>query len=79
MTNKYFYLGDNQIGLEGMDWLKLNEWKKLKDVWADPLPQISIMPLIAYTWNSEKNIIYYTKNKYTFNEMKRIQKSKLDK
>jgi hypothetical protein len=48
----------------------------LKGIWADPLPNISIMPFIA--WNSKNYIHYYTKNEYILNEMKRIQKSKLD-
>jgi hypothetical protein len=34
----------------------------LKGIWAYPLPNISIMPLIAYNWNSEKYIKNYTKN-----------------
>jgi hypothetical protein len=69
ISSKYFYLGNNGIGVEGMDWLHLNEWNMLKDVWAYPLPNISIMPFVAYTWNSYKNIKDYTKNKYILNEM----------
>jgi hypothetical protein len=49
ICNKYFYLGNNGIGLEGKDWLELNEWKMLKWIWAYPLPNISIIPLIANT------------------------------
>jgi hypothetical protein len=67
--NKYFYLDYNEIGVEGMDWANLNEWRMLKLIWADPLPNISIMPLIAYTWDSEKYIGNYTKNVYIRNEM----------
>ncbi len=62
-----------------MDWANLNEWRMLKLIWADPLPNISIMPLIAYTWDSEKYIGNYTKNVYIRNEMQRIKKSKYDK
>jgi hypothetical protein len=69
ISNKYFYLGNNGIGLEGINWLQLNEWKMLKWISAHPLPNISIMPLIAYTWNSKKDIHFYTKNKYMINEM----------
>jgi hypothetical protein len=32
----------------------------LKDIYADPLPNISIMPLITYTWKSKKDIYFYT-------------------
>jgi hypothetical protein len=69
INNKYFYLGNNKIGVEGMDWLQINEWKMLTYIWANPLPYISIMPSIAYTWNSEKYIKNYTKNEYILNEM----------
>jgi hypothetical protein len=34
------------------------------------------MPLIAYTWNSYKNIHDYTKNQYILKEMKKIMESK---
>ncbi len=27
--NKYFYLANNQVGVEGMNWLCLNKWKIL--------------------------------------------------
>jgi hypothetical protein len=67
--NKYFYLGHNKIGIEGMDWLHLNEWKMLKSIRAYPIQKFSTMPLIAYTWNSEKGIEYYTRNEYIRNEM----------
>ncbi len=67
--NKYFYLDNNEIGMEGMDWLHLNEWKIMKYIYADPLPNISIMPFIAHTWNSEKHIHKNTKNEYFLNEM----------
>jgi hypothetical protein len=53
--------------VEGMDWAHLNEWRILKDIWADPIPNISIMPLIAYTWNSDKEMKYYTNNFYIRN------------
>ncbi len=52
-----------------MDWAHLNEWKMLKEIWAYPLANISIMSFIAQTWNSEKNIKYYTKNAYILSEM----------
>ncbi len=69
ISNKYFYLGTNKIGLEGMDWVHLNKWKMLKRIWAYPLQNISIMPLIACCWNSKKQIKNYTKNQYILNEM----------
>ncbi len=51
----------------------------LEYIYADQLPNISIMSLIAYTWNSKKDIYCYTKNEYMQNEMQRIKKSKLNK
>ncbi len=69
ISNKYIYLGKNEIGVEGMDLVHLNEWKILKDIYAFPLPDISMMPFILYTWNSKKNIYCYTKNVYILNEM----------
>jgi hypothetical protein len=52
MSNKYFYLDINGIGVEGINWLHTNEWKMLQWIWASGLPKISYMPLIANTWNS---------------------------
>ncbi len=43
-----------------LGWLHLNEWKILKLIYARAIPNISIMPLIMYTWNSEKYIKNYT-------------------
>jgi hypothetical protein len=36
---------------------------------AYPLPDISIMPLIGYTCNTNKKINLYTKNKYILSKM----------
>jgi hypothetical protein len=40
---------------------------------ADPLPNISIMPLIAY---NEKGIHFNSKNEFICNEMQKIKKKK---
>jgi hypothetical protein len=61
-----------------MNWLFLNEWKMLEYIYVKLTPNISIMPLISYTWNSKKYIKNYTKNEYIRNEMQRIMNSKLD-
>jgi hypothetical protein len=51
----------------------------LKYIYAHPIPNITIMTLIAYSWKSDKDIEDYTYNVYILNEMKRIKKSKLGK
>jgi hypothetical protein len=56
MGKKYFYLEYKGIDLEGTNWLYLNQWKIFKYLNANGITNITMMPLIPYTWNSKEDI-----------------------